>query len=145
LISLKKILQDGGATEETPVRVVRLLLQGIQDHAIESEVDDMGEFRMSLQRLTATLEGSLTPTELLLQAGSALQTLQDYNRRTARYLKRPAGEWQAVVTMLIAAITGMLSADEQTITRLRKISGRVRLAAGLEEVHKNQAPAFRPV
>jgi len=136
LISLKKILQDDGATEDTLLRVVRLLLQGIQDYAIEGEPDDMGEFRMNLQRLTTALEGGLAATELLVQAGSALQTLQDYNRRTARYLKRPAGEWQAVVTMLLAVIAGIAASDEQHASRLREISARVRSATGTEEVHK---------
>lgn len=135
MISLKKILQDDGSTEETLLRVIRLLLQGMQDHAIEGEADDLGGFRTSIQRLIAALEGSLTETELLVQAGSALHTLEDYNRRTARYLKRPVGEWQAVVTMLISAIVG-LSEDERTAGRLREISGSVRSANGSDEVHK---------
>ncbi len=136
MISLKKILQDDDAAEETLLRVVRLLLQGIQQHAIEGDPDDLGGFRTSIQRLTTALEGGLTVSELLVQAGSALQTLEDYNRRTARYLKRPAGEWQAVVTMLISVIAGMPTADERTATRLREISGGVRTANGVDEVHK---------
>ena len=136
MISLKKILQDDDAAEETLLRVVRLLLQGIQQHAIEGDPDDLGVFRMSFQRLTAALEGALTASELLVQAGSALQTLEDYNRRTTRYLRRPAGEWQAVVTMLISAIMGMPSTDERTVGRLREISGGVRSASGVDEVHK---------
>jgi diguanylate cyclase (GGDEF)-like protein len=46
------------------------------------------------------------------------------------------GEWQAVVTMLISAIAGMPSTDDETVGRLREISGRVRSANGVEEVHK---------
>lgn len=136
MISLKKILQDDGATEETLLRVVRLLLQGIQEHAIPGDPDDLGGLRMSIQRLTNSLEGGLTAPELLVQAGSALQTLEDYNRRTARYLKRPAGEWQAAVTMLISALAGMSMADGAKVSRLKEISGRVRSASGVEEVHK---------
>jgi diguanylate cyclase (GGDEF)-like protein len=136
VISLKKILQDDDAAEETLLRVVRLLLQGIQQHAIEGDPDDLGGLRMDIQRLTAALEGSLTASELLVQAGSVLQTLEDYNLRTARYLKRPAGEWQAVVTMLISVIAAMPAADERTVTRLREISGGVRSANRTDEVHK---------
>jgi GGDEF domain-containing protein len=136
LISLKKILQDDGATEDTLLRVVRLLLQGMQDYAIVGDADDLGGFRMNLQWLTQGLEGGMTAAELLVQAGSALQTLQDYNLRTSRYLKRPAGEWQAAVIMLIGVIAGMLTADEPTAIRLREISARARTAAGAEEVHK---------
>jgi GGDEF domain-containing protein len=135
LISLKKILQDDGTPGETLLRVIRLLLQGMQDHAIEGDADDLAGFRMYVQRLIASLEGGLTESELLVQAGSALQTLEDYNRRTARYLKRPVGEWQAVVTMLISAIAG-LSEDERTAGRLREISTGVRTANGTDDVHK---------
>lgn len=136
MISLKKILQDDDASEETLLRVVRLLLQGIEKHAIEGDPDDLSGLRTSFQRLTNLLEGDLTASELLVQAGSALQVLEDYNRRTARYLKRPAGEWQAVVTMLISAITGMPAADGQKVSRLREIAARVRSANAVEEVHK---------
>ena len=52
MISLKKILQDDDATEETLLRIVRLLLQGIQQHAIEGDAEDVNGFRTSLQRLT---------------------------------------------------------------------------------------------
>ena len=136
MISLKKILQDDDADEETLLRAVRLLLQGIQEHAIEGDPDDLGVFRLGIQRLTNLLEGGLTAAELLAQAGSVQQALEDYNRRTARYLKRPAGEWQAVVTMLISAIAGMPAADSPKVARLREISGRVRSASGVEGVHK---------
>jgi len=136
VISLKKMLQDDGATEETLLRIVRLLLQGIQQHAIGGDAEDMNGFRTSLQRLTNSLEGDLTVSELLVQAGSALQTLEDYNRRTARYLKRPAGEWQAAVVMLISAVTAMQPADGPRVTQLREIAGRVRTACGPEEAHK---------
>lgn len=136
MISVKKILQDDDATGETLLRVVRLLLQGIQQHAIEGDPDDLGGLRTSIQNLTTSLDGDLTVSELLVQAGSSLQTLEDYNRRTARYLKRPAGEWQAVVTMLISAVAGMQAADSDRVGRLREISGRVRSASGVEDVHK---------
>ncbi|MEI9977289.1 MAG: diguanylate cyclase [Ignavibacteriota bacterium] len=133
---LKKILQDENATEEALLRVVRLLLQGIQQHAIEGDADDLGGFRMNIQRLTTALEDGITVSELLVQAGSALQTLEDYNRRTTRYLKRPAGEWQAVANMLISAIAGLVPAEERTVGRLREISADARSAIGLDEVHK---------
>lgn len=135
MISLKKILQDDGTAGETLLRVIRLLLQGMQDHAIEGDADDLAGFRMYIQRLIAALENGLAESEFLVQAGSALQTLEDYNRRTARYLKRPVGEWQAIATMLISAIAGM-SEDERTAGRLREISAGVRAANGSEEAHK---------
>ena len=92
MISLKKILQDGDGGEETLLRVVRLLLQGVERHAIEGDPDDLGTFRISMQRFANSLEGDPTASEMLVQAGSVLNVLEDYNRRTARYLKRPAGE-----------------------------------------------------
>jgi diguanylate cyclase (GGDEF)-like protein len=136
VISLKKILQGDDAGVETLLRVVRLLLEGIEQHAIEGDPDDLGAFRTNIQRLTNSLEGDLAVSDLLVEAGSALQTLEDYNRRTARYLKRPAGEWQAVVAMLISAIAAMPAADGEKVGRLREIASRVRGANAAEDVHK---------
>jgi hypothetical protein len=136
VISLKKIPQDDGAAEETLLRIVRLLLQGIEQHAIEGDPEDVHGFRTGIQRLTDSLEGDLTVSELLVQAGSLLPTLQDYNRRTTRFLKRPAGEWQAAVIMLISALTAMQPAEGPRVSQLREIAGRVRAASGPEEAHK---------
>jgi len=136
VISLKKVLQDDGAGEETLLRLVRLLLEGIERHAVEGDPDDLGGLRTSIQQLKNSLEGDLAVPDLPVQAGSVLQALDEYNRRTVRYLKRPAGEWQAVVTMLISAIAGMPAADGEKVVRLREIAGRVRAASALEEVHK---------
>ena len=136
MISLKKNLPDDGATEETLLRIVRLLLQGMEQHAIEGHPNDVHGFRTGIQRLTDSLEGDLTVSELLVQAGSLLPTLQDYNRRTARFLKRPAGEWQAAVIMLISALAATQPADGRGVSQLREIAGRVRGASGPEEAHK---------
>jgi diguanylate cyclase (GGDEF)-like protein len=136
VISLKKILPDGDGSEETLLRVLRLLLQGVERHAIEGDPDDLGTFRIGMQRFANSLEGDPAAAEMLAQAGSVLNVLEDYNRRTARYLKRPAGEWQAVVTMLLSAMGGMLSTGGEKAARLQEIAGRVRSAAALEEVHR---------
>jgi GGDEF domain-containing protein len=136
VISLKNILQDDNASEPALLPIVRLLLQGIERHPIEGQPDDLAAFRASIQGFANSLDGGLAASELLLQAGSAMQALEDYNQRTARYLKRPAGEWQAVVTMLASALAGMSAAGEEEIRRLREVTGRVRSANGLEEVHK---------
>jgi diguanylate cyclase (GGDEF)-like protein len=136
VISPKKIPQDDGAAEETLLRIVRLLLQGMEQHAIEGDPGDLHGFRTGIRRLTDSLEGDVTVSELLVQAGSVLPTLQDYNRRTTRYLKRPAGEWQAAVIMLISALAAMQPAEGPRVSQLREIAGRVRGASGPEEAHK---------
>jgi len=136
VISPKKIPQDDGAAGETLLRIVRLLLQGMEQHAIEGDPGDLQGFRTGIRRLTDSLEGDVTVSELLVQAGSVLPTLQDYNRRTTRYLKRPAGEWQAAVIMLISALAAMQPAEGPRVSQLREIAGRVRGASGPEEAHK---------
>jgi len=136
VISPKKIPQDDGTAGETLLRIVRLLLQGIEQHAIEGDPVDLHGFRTGIQRLTDSLEGDLTVSELLVQAGSVLPTLQDYNRRTMRFLKRPGGEWQAAVIMLISALAAMQPAEGPRVSQLREIAGRVRGASGPEEAHK---------
>jgi GGDEF domain-containing protein len=136
VISLKKIPQDDGATEETLLRIVRLLLQGIEQHAIEGDPEDVHGFRTGIQRVTNSLEGDLTVSELLVQAGSVLRTLEDYNRRTARFLKRPAGEWQAAVIMLLSAVAALQPADGPRVSQLRELAGHARAASGPEDAHK---------
>jgi diguanylate cyclase (GGDEF)-like protein len=133
--SLKKTVEDD-ASEESLLRIVHLLLQGMEQHAIEGDPEDTAAFRAGMQKLSNSLEGELTISELLVQSGSALQILEDYNRRAARYLKRSAGEWQAVVTMLLSAMTAMLPPGDEKTVRMREIAGRVRTTAEVEEVHK---------
>jgi diguanylate cyclase (GGDEF)-like protein len=135
VISLKKIL-DGGADEQTLLRVIHLLLQGLIQHAIEGDAEDVVAFRASIQKLTDSLTSDIPASELLVHAGAALHTLEDYNRRTARYLRRPHGEWQAIVAMLTSALAAMSGDSEESARRLREIASVVRSANGLGEVHK---------
>ena len=136
MISLKKILQDDGATVDTLLRVVRLLLEGINQYAIEGDPEDRSVFRESIVKLDNALEGELTAPELLVQAGSVLHTLEDYNRRTTRYLRRPAGEWQAAVTMLISAIIHLQAENSEKTSRFREIAAHVRSASTAEDAHR---------
>ncbi|HUB78323.1 MAG TPA: diguanylate cyclase [Bryobacteraceae bacterium] len=136
MISLKNSLPDDGAAVETLLRVVRLLLTGIEQHAIEGDPDDRDGFRTSIAEVTGRLDGDCNASELLVHIGSTLHMLEDYNRRTARFLRRPAGEWQAAVTMLISAIVNLNADTPEKTARLREIAGRVRSAASAEEAHK---------
>jgi len=70
--------------------------------------DDLAAFRTSIQELANSLDDDLPAAGLLVHANSALQTLEDYNRRTARYLKRPAGGQAVAVVGIVGAGLGIV-------------------------------------
>ena len=69
MISLKKILQDGGASEQTLSRVLQLLLQGLVQHAIEGDPEDLAAFRASIQKVMDSLDRDPDGSQLLVEAG----------------------------------------------------------------------------
>lgn len=134
MISIGKFLKSATETEQALMRVVQLLLQGIALHAVEGPPEDFANFRNSIQNIANALQHDFEMADLLVHAGSALRSLEDYNKRAARYLRSPGADLQAMVKMLADAVAAMSSASEENIRRLREIEVQVVSATQAEDV-----------
>lgn len=133
VISLKKYLTDNEA-EASILQIVKLLLEGIAVHSVEGDPEDMARFRESIGRVNEKINTEVSNSELLVLSGSALQSLEDYNRRTGRYLRLNSSEFQSMVKMLTSTVSAITEAGETGVRQLREIEKQVAAVTQIDDV-----------
>src|ERR1700730_1862124 len=106
MISLKPYLfgqKDKGAEGEYR-RIIGLFLQGIALHAVEGDQSDYDRFRADTDEFAKQITPDTPMPELLVAAGGALRSMEDYNRRTSKVIHRQNHELQNMVSMLTQTI-----------------------------------------
>ena len=138
MISLKKFWSAEEPPPQTgnqdPLRVIRLLLQGIGLHAVEGDRAEYEKFRKDMEELAAAVEGNPSNGELLINTGSALKTLESYNQNTSRYMRMQGTELQRVIAMLTRTVATLGAGSERSVTRLQEIEGQLVKASEIEDV-----------
>lgn len=133
MISLKKYLADN-ETEQALMRVIQILLQGVVLHAVTGHPDDYTRFRQGIDLVHHRFDEDISNAERVAQAGAALRSIEEYNRRTAAYLRLPGLELQAMVRMLTETVTAISAAGDENVRRLREIEIQVESASQIEDV-----------
>jgi GGDEF domain-containing protein len=70
----------------------------------------------------------------MLQAGAAIQALEDYNRRTGQYLRVRSNGFQSIVKMLTSAIGEISTAGQESVGRLRQIETKIATASQADDI-----------
>src|SRR5436190_17020175 len=73
-------------------RITHVLLNGIAQHAAEVNQLEYAEFRDSLLQLDKGLGEHPDGSQLLVATGSAIKTLEDYNRRATQFCRSQTAE-----------------------------------------------------
>lgn len=133
-ISIKKFLdsrpdQVAGAL----LRLVQLLLQGIETHAVKGDAADYQKFKEDMQKVQEELGEQPAASEVLVLAGGVIKLLEEYNNRTSKFIHAQCAELQAIVGMLTKTMTTVASGSEGSITRLQSIEKQLHKASMIED------------
>jgi len=138
VISLKKFWSAEEpptlTSNQDPLRVIRLLLQGIALHAVEGDRLEYEKFRRDMQELLDAVEGNPSNSELLVSTGSVLKALESYNQNTSKYLRMQGAELQHVIAMLTRTVASLGAGSDRSVTRLQEIEGQLVKASQIEDV-----------
>lgn len=134
MISIRKFLSQDGEAQQALMHAVRVLVQGIGQCAVEGDSEDSARFRESMQRISDALAERITAEDLLVQAGSVLKALEEYNRRTTRQTRLQAMELQNMLKMLTSTIGVLSVASDANVGRLSEIEKQVSVASELDDV-----------
>ena len=142
MISIRKYLQtDREADRETEnvlLQLARLLIEGIECHAVGGAPGELEHLRASTQQILAALVSDsppLQPGELLGFGMCVVDALKQHNENVVEYLRAPIAELQAKVKLLTAAITDVSSTSAENIARLRQIKARLLPTIGVKDIH----------
>ena len=133
-ISLKRWLERGpDQLAEALLRMARLLVQGIELHAVKGDAADYEKFRADMRQVQQGLSEQPTPSEVLVLAGTVVTAMEDYNRRTSRFMQIQCAELQTMVSMLTKTMTALTSGSETAVARLQSIEQHLHKASMIED------------
>jgi GGDEF domain-containing protein len=136
MISLRPYLfgEKKNDTDSAYRRIIGLFLQGIALHAVEGDKSDHDRFRADINEFAAKITPDLPMPELLLAVGGALQTMEDYNRRSSKVIGRLNGELQNMVSMLTQTVITIGSSGESSVAKLQNIEKSIERVRMLEDM-----------
>ena len=136
MISLRRYLlsnQNNGVESEYR-RIIGLFLQGIAVHAVEGEREDYDRFRASIDLFEKSVSPDTPLPELLVAVGGALQAMEDYNRRTSKFVRRQSVEMQNMVGMLTQTVISIGANSDNSVNRLQDIEKSIERTRQVEDI-----------
>jgi GGDEF domain-containing protein len=111
-----------------------LLLQAIGLHAVEGDKVDYDWFSSTIAGLQTSLSQDPSPENVLAITGAAVKTLEEYNRRTSRFIRATSIELQVIVGMLTEAMAQISTGSQTSIHRLQELQKQIEHASQVEDV-----------
>ena len=135
-ISIKRFLDSRPEQVASALlRMVQLLLQGIETHAVKGDAADHQKFIQDMQKIRESLGEQPAASEVLVLAGSVVKVMEEYNNRTSKFIHLQCAELQAMVGMLTKTMTTITSGSDGSIMRLQTIEKHLHKAAMIEDFH----------
>jgi GGDEF domain-containing protein len=133
-ISLKRFMDSRPEQlAEALLRMARLLVQGIELHAVKGDAADYDKFRADMRQVQETLVERPAPSEVLVMAGAVVKTMEEYNSRTFKFLHAQSTELQTVVAMLTKTMTALAVGSEASVMRLQAVERQLHKASMIED------------
>jgi GGDEF domain-containing protein len=135
MISIKRYLakHNPGAADVFR-RVITILLQAIELHAVEADEADHNQFRSTIREVTDQFTDDTPAEQSLVIAGSVAATLRDYNERTSRYIRAQSSEYHRMISMLTETVLDVTHGSKRSTQRLREIEQQLERASVIEDV-----------
>jgi GGDEF domain-containing protein len=121
-------------TSDALLRMSHLLLQAIAMHAVVGDKSEHEAFQADLARLQQSLGPSPSPHEILVVTGAVVKTMEEYNRRTSRFVRAENNELERIVAMLTATVASVSKGSERTIGRMQDIAKQIERASVVENL-----------
>jgi GGDEF domain-containing protein len=134
VISLKQFLSAPQETDHTAMHVVRLLVQGIGQHAAVGDGEESTSFREKMKEASDALIDTINPADLLVRAGWVLNELEQHTRRGDRVHRLQSTELQNMVKMMASALSNISATSKVNISKLSEIAKNVGVASELNDV-----------
>jgi diguanylate cyclase (GGDEF)-like protein len=133
VISIKRYLSNNDAVPAL-LQVVRLLVQGIGEHAVFADAGESSVFRDRIKGVVQSLGDDSDPEELLKKATTVIGALEEHNLRASRHWGLQAIELQHMVQMLTSTVRTISASSDVNGARLGEIEQQVTTASQIDDV-----------
>lgn len=134
MITLSRFLNSDREPVETCFRVIGLLVEGLGLHAVEVDAPDYEKFRKDIAGRSAKMSLEASTADLVIQAGSAIRAMEDYNKNIGRNVRQRNTEMRTIISMLTQAMISVSDSSERSATRLQEIEKQLESASVIEDV-----------
>ena len=73
-------------------------------------------------------------SELLVVMGGALRSMEDYNQRTSKFVRRQSTELQHMVSMLTQTVITIGASSENSVNRLQDIEKSIERTQAIDDI-----------
>lgn len=125
-LSLKRHL-DGSASDLTAalLQLCQLLLRSMRLHVVRGEETEVLRFQSSVLELEKRVAAAPAAAEVLMVAGEAAKTFEDYCHQTNRFLRVQSNELAAMMSMLTSTVTSISAASQTAVDQLSRVEKRI--------------------
>jgi diguanylate cyclase (GGDEF)-like protein len=134
MITLSRFLNADRELVEACFRIIGLLVEGIGLHAVEVDAPDYDRFKQDVSDCGAKMTLEASTPDLLIQAGTVIRAMEDYNKNIGRTVRQRNTEMQTIISMLTQAMIAVSDAGDRTAGRLQEIEKQLVTASVIEDV-----------
>lgn len=134
-LSLKKHL-DGSPSEMTAalLQLCHLLLRSMRLHVIRGEASEVQRFQAAVLQLEERIGAAPDAAQILMAAGEASRTFEDYCHHTNRYLQVQSGELTTMIGMLTSTVASISTASQTAVEQLSRVEKRIEGASSATDL-----------
>jgi len=131
LTTLRKFLTVDKPQPPDLIRFLQILLQGIATYAVESDPIQLKLFRIEMSNISDSLTEPLGKDQMLAAIKGAIQSVENYNGRTAKLEMANKKELRTVLTMMTDTISFLGASSKTDVERLQMIEKSIDQASVL--------------
>lgn len=132
MISIKRFLNREGDGEVW--QLVSLLLEKIASQAVRGDRSDYEAFSQTIENIRKSASEALNAQALMLNVGSAVQAMSDYNQRVSRFIRRQGSELQTIVSMLTETVVKVSGENTKFARDFQEISDGLEHASAVADL-----------
>jgi GGDEF domain-containing protein len=133
IVSIKRYLNMNGL-EEAPQQALPLVIEKLGECAVECDPEELRTFQSQMSEISDALIPDLPPKNMLVLAESAMQALEDYNKRIMKLIGRQGSDFQTIANMLQTSLVKIAGHNTESVQGLSRIGKELERAIGFKDL-----------
>lgn len=134
LVSFKSFLKSGKPTTADYVRFLRMVLQGLSTQVVEGDSEDLAAYRNETSEFAERVTEESRAEDILLSVTVGLRSLEEYNRRTKKFLGAEGMELKTALRSLTEAVALLAHTRGEPVQLLAALERKIEHASAIEDL-----------
>jgi GGDEF domain-containing protein len=136
LTSIRKFLNPAKPKPADFIRFLKLLLQGIATHAVESDPGELRRFRLDISNISNRLTETLGSDEMDHVVEGSVDLLKEYNRRVGKLEVANKTELRAILAIMTDTMAFLIASSKIEVESLQSIEKSIEKASAIDDIRR---------